>query len=1271
MRSITDCCFGNQIRRFVYPRRRLHIWVALLLFALLSVPSARAQVRLLESEAVASGFGSVRPPGSGEPAGTEVCGQSTAPIDPNSVNASETATCGVSNDFGGGTFTSEFLLDIDDTQGSVSEIFISAQSSCHTDPFVPPAFRQSSNRADGGAGVTVEVEVVTPVVATFTFSGTVDENVTTAPPGSVGSGFGIGTSSASLRSPSLCNPGVNCNLAFTNCLSSETGPCQEGLLPQSLPLEPGIYLFEVRAGVRSESNTGFALGLAADASASASLLVRFEAEAECDLTWNESGTGGSFSDAANWSPPQSPQDNNTGCNDLLLDRPGTYEITYGAAAEADSISVLQGEPRLTGGSLTLGGLDDTALNVSGDASLKIDGALEADSVLVSGTKPLLTLQPGAALTVVTALETGRAANEQGGLDLGGGEKQTTLSVVGDMTLAGAGISLLSGLGPLQFDVLGDLSMAVFPGSDAGMALGVVSDAPTNPITFIVGGAFNVGGAGQAAATVAGPFTGNVDSMQLGLFEEGIGILNLIEGASLTAANEVRVGVQGTGRINVNSNAALAADTLLIGGPEPGSAAGTDAPSQITVGPGGTLTVTTTFEVGRDVNQQGQIDLGGGEPQTTVSVVGDMTLAGAGNALLSGQGPLQFDVLGDLSMAVFPGSDAGMALGVVSDTPTDPINFIVGGNFNVGGAGEAAATLAGSISGTVNTLQLGLLENGIGILNVIEGASLSVNSDVLVGVAGLGTLNLTEGAGFQAVNLTVDGLSGEDGSVLRLSGASGEVPSRMDLGLNLVVGNAKRGIWTMEGSTRLEAGIIILGSQENATGSATLSGSLDINENDTRTVTVSASEAMMVGLSGSGSFASAGIADIRLGELSLAVNEGSTGNYFATGAQNATIIQEDLVVGGAGSAQLELRSGGIVAGACILGAERGGFGNALIAEGGALIIAPQFPPEEKDEEKTEGSEKTRISFLGFLEIGRKANGIIELFDSATRLACDEAIIGGDNAAAGGTLNVDSGATVDCTGSLTLGAGIGPGLVRLADSASMNVVTSIIIGPNGLFITGLANITSSNVIVNGRLRVVNGLRIERPSEKSASEVKLAGSGPALIDGNLQVGPSGTLEVTAVSGNALVITGAADLDGTLTIALQPDITFSDGQLLDIIQFQGDVTGSFATVTFSNAPSGFQGSVDVDDGALRLRVTSGGTTDPEGEDEGEGASPDEGEGEIPTEGEGEWQGEEEPGPMGCCATGNKNLTIKDLFTRALGDWLLVSISFLTLTVLSYFRKK
>ena len=430
MFSITSRRVGNEILQVVHIRLTPMCCMTLLLFALTSGLSAQAQVRLLESEAVASGFAGIRPPGPGEPPGTDTCGQTSTPIAPDSTSASDTATCGLSNEFGGGAFSSEFLLDINDTQGTVSEIFISAQSSCNTDPFVPPTFRQSSNRADSGANVTVEVEVETPVVATFTFDGAVDENVATAPPGTVGSGFGIGSSSASLRSPVLCNPGVNCNLAFANCLSTESGPCQEGLFPQSFTLEPGIYRFEVLANVQSASNTSLALGLAADASASASLLIRFEAEAECDLTWSEVGTGGAFSDAANWSPPQAPQNDN-GCNDLLLDRPGAYKITYDAGAGADSLSVLQGEPSLLGGSLVLDGFDDTALSVSGDARLKIGGALEADTVLVSGTEPLLALKPGAAVTVVTAFETGRAANEQGQIDLVGGDTQTVVKGLND------------------------------------------------------------------------------------------------------------------------------------------------------------------------------------------------------------------------------------------------------------------------------------------------------------------------------------------------------------------------------------------------------------------------------------------------------------------------------------------------------------------------------------------------------------------------------------------------------------------------------------------------------------------------------------------------------------------------------------------------------------------------------------------------------------------------------------------------------------------------
>jgi hypothetical protein len=117
------------------------------------------------------------------------------------------------------------------------------------------------------------------------------------------------------------------------------------------------------------------------------------------------------------------------------------------------------------------------------------------------------------------------------------------------------------------------------------------------------------------------------------------------------------------------------------------------------------------------------------------------------------------------------------------------------------------------------------------------------------------LNLSNVGSLSAENVTVDGVAGEEISTLRLSGESGGVPAVADLAFNLVVGNTTRGIWNMEGSTRLDAGIITMGSAAGSTGSATLVGSPEITESGLLTVKVSAAESIFVGLDGSGSFAS--------------------------------------------------------------------------------------------------------------------------------------------------------------------------------------------------------------------------------------------------------------------------------------------------------------------------------------------------------------------------------------------------------------------------------
>ena len=72
-----------------------------------------------------------------------------------------------------------------------------------------------------------------------------------------------------------------------------------------------------------------------------------------------------------------------------------------------------------------------------------------------------------------------------------------------------------------------------------------------------------------------------------------------------------------------------------------------------------------------------------------------------------------------------------------------------------------------------------------------------------------------------------------------------------------------------------------------------------------------------------------------------------------------------------------------------------------------------------------------------------------------------------------------------------------------------------------------------------------------------------------------------------------------------------------------------------------------------------------PEGEGEflpeGEGEVVAEGEGEILPEGEGEGEGE----ACGCCTSGDKNLDLRGMFKRTLGDWMLVGLSLVALMAL------
>lgn len=711
---------------------------------------------------------------------------------------------------------------------------------------------------------------------------------------------------------------------------------------------------------------------------------------------------------------------------------------------------------------------------------------------------------------------------------------------------------------------------------------------------------------------------------------------VLKGGSLALRGEDgdAVGVSGAATLTVESGS-VEADSGLISGSD----------ATLSLRPGASMTVTTALETGREGGESGTIALGGGGSEAALSILGNATLGGAGNALLLAEGPAALSVFGDLFMAVFDGSSSGMVLGDGGTESPPPVALIVDSEFAVGGAGGAVVTLDGGAAANAGFLNLGKLAGGTGTINILRGASLDVAADTNVGGDGVGTLSLSGDGRMTSNTLTVDGSSGDDVSSLALSGLFAGGETQLDVGSALIVGNRKSARWEMLGNALVNTDSAVLGAVKDSFGLATVTGDADLEPGNGKTSTVRARQFLRVGQQGIGRFETSGLSNHTYGALVLGGGASGAGTYIAKGGLNFTSIENDLIVGQQGTGDFLALGAGVFAGACVLGAEPGAFGVLRLFEGGSLLL------NVKDTDAGDGSPPPSISSPGFLQVGRQANGLVELFDATTRLACDEAIIGGDNAAAGGTLNVDTGATVECLGSLTLGAGAGPALVRVADGAAMTVATALIIGPKGLFIAGGgAAVTSGTVAVTGRLRVEISLSIERPFVKGAPFAPVAAKqapGPAILDGNFELAAGGVLEVEAGAGTALRVTGSASLQGALEITLIPGVSLEDGQLLDLIEFQTPPSGTFTSVTFPNAPDGFEGSAEIEGGTLRLRVISAGTASPEGEGE-----------------------DTDPPPAGClgcqgCNGGDKALP----WTEQVGSWLITLLSATLLGAMSLRR--
>ncbi|MBI1320080.1 MAG: hypothetical protein GC168_14210 [Candidatus Hydrogenedens sp.] len=777
----------------------------------------------------------------------------------------------------------------------------------------------------------------------------------------------------------------------------------------------------------------------------------------------------------------------------------------------------------------------------------------------------------------------------------------------------------------EFGVASNWEPPAVPDDDAGCSNLIFDQAGGYEVTFDAGDAAN----SMRVLSGLPSFTGGTLTLSGADVSDGLSISN-------------------EGQLTLNAGT-ITASGIGVGVDAPNPSKGDIVPASILVKAGATLSSISSLDVARQSDTVGELALEGGESIATVTALGDAAFGVFGEAHVSSTSNVELSISGNLALGQFAGSATEMVMTGASDPEVQLASLFVGKTLTVASAGQADLLLSGLFLADITAMQVGALAGSDGIVNTNDG-TLSVEEDLVVGGGGTGSFVLGGNVAFESENVILGADDGAVGTLLAV-GESNQFKARQ----NVIVGDAGRGVLTLSDGLFLEAASLTVSSNPgsvtqtkdpsrfNADGreqpldiaiageiivGAAGSGEIETLEEavvrasdlalgvlpgstgvvfflggvpvdaDLNDYDIAITDNISVGVAGLGRLATRDSGLLASRNMSLGIEPGGFGRFSAAGELNLTEVSETLTIGDAGRGELSIESAVVFAGACQLGAESDSQGLVQIQFGGELNIT-------NDSET--GEEGEFIPF-GALQVGGKGTGVVELFDEDTLLSCSALTIGGENEFAGGTLHIAGGALSDVAAGANVGTSQGPGLVRIANGGAMQVGDTLLIGPNGLFIAGVgSNVASANTLVAGRLRVDLEVNIERPEKADAVPSK-GDPGPAVFDGDLAIDAGGSLEVVAGAGNALIVTGAATLDGTLQITLQPGVAFTNDQLLNLIEFQGGVSGTFASVTFLNAPEGFDAEVEFSGGTLQLRIINGGIAIGEGEGgiDGEGQTAD-----------------------------------------------------------------
>jgi T5SS/PEP-CTERM-associated repeat protein len=744
---------------------------------------------------------------------------------------------------------------------------------------------------------------------------------------------------------------------------------------------------------------------------------------------------------------------------------------------------------------------------------------------------------------------------------------SNLQVSGDAKVGDAGYGALTDFDGATTSIGGDLDIA------AQASSGSAEDEAPSFVTvqgsgskMIVTGTTTIGDAGDGLLGIydGGVFTTGGDTLEIAAQAESTGELQ-VENAdtTFTFSGDVTDGDEGDGTIDIEDGATVTIGGKLFVG------TGEDSVSKLDIeGEGSSLTVKGDLILGQD-----------GEADVTIGDGGDLTVDGnvnAGNSTVDIEGDPTIN--GDLNLGI--GTPGGLTGGAGLQT-----------------TGVAMWTLGGGTTLTVTgTVDMGVAAGDMGTLTV-TGANTQfiVRTDLIIGDAGTGTLNVQNGAAATITGAITIGAQATGIGTLTINGNGSTVTAGAQ---DVTIGDAGTGTLNVQMGGLLDADSvgITLGSQNGAAGTLTVAnmdsevdaGTLTVGDDGMGDATISTGGALSVD-----------------GDATLGAQSNGNGQVAVSDAQSSFDVGGGLTLGDAGSGQLLDDGDTSVSGALTLGAQAGSSGQVTVNVGtldvdGDAAIGKQ------------GSGTLLVQLAGTftahdvtLADALGSSGTFTVDGDGTTATTDDLTIGTSGS---GMLNVTGGAMLTTSGDATLGDAVSANIdmAKVDTQANWGIDGDLTVGSSGiatLNVTGGGSVTDSGNVVfgdqsaaSGEATVSGSITNQDSGDTSASTLNWGqtltvgnyGYGTLTLAKGALVAPtqggSGEVDVAAQAGS----TGSISLTDAGTLFAATDLVL--GGTLDAAGGSGTLTASSgAAATISDAITMWNGTLDVSQGGS---VTVGSAT-------------------------------------------------------------------------------